>query len=57
MRKRHERDLQQIEEAHLEELNCFNIEWDGIIQKFNEEIRMIEAELTEKHEQQLVIIG
>lgn len=44
----------EIEKAHIEEMNCFNIEWDKIVTELHEQIAKMEEDLIRRHEEQLV---
>ena len=35
---KHEKELRELEEAHLAEMNLFTIEWQKRIDEFNKEI-------------------
>jgi hypothetical protein len=53
-RFRHEKELKELEEAHLAEMNLFQLEWNKQIADFNQEIEKALQELAERHEAQLV---
>ena len=37
-RMKHEKELKELEEAHLAEMNLFNLDWQRKIEEFNKEI-------------------
>ena len=41
----------------MEELNCFNIEWDEKVADLHNSVNSMEEELACRHEEQIVSIG
>ena len=54
IRQRHDRERKEIEDVHLEELNCFNIEWDEKVADLHNSVNAMEEELAHRHEEQIV---
>lgn len=43
----------QLEEAHLNEFNQFNEFWDRKMEEYNEQAKLIEQQMIEKHHSEL----
>ena len=52
---KHEKELKELEEAHLAELNLFTLEWQKRIEEFNKEIERMLEELKHRHQKQMVL--